>query len=133
DRHYNDRNRYDDYRPEMHDSDGLRFHLEDGTWGWRPLRNPLIQEVSYFNARNVRGFGLLQRDRTFSNYQDIDLAYQLRPSYWIEPKGDWGEGRIELIELATRDETADNIVVAWLPAKPIDVDRPATFAYRLSS
>jgi glucans biosynthesis protein len=133
DRHYNDRNRYDDYRPEMHDSDGLRFHLEDGSWGWRPLRNPQVQEVSYFPARNIRGFGLMQRDRTFANYQDIDLAYQLRPSYWIEPKGDWGEGRLELIELATRDETADNIVLAWLPAKPIEPERPVTFAYRLSS
>lgn len=131
DRHYNDRNRYDDYRPEMHDSDGLQLHLADGRWLWRPLRNPQIQELSYFHTTDIRGFGLMQRDRLFSNYQDIDLAYQARPSYWIEPKGDWGAGRVELVELATRDETADNIVAAWLPAEPVEPDRPVTFAYTL--
>ncbi len=133
DRHYNDRNRYDDYRPEMHDSDGLQLHLADGRQVWRPLRNPQIQERSYFDATDIRGFGLMQRDRTFSNYQDIDLAYQARPSYWIEPKGNWGRGRIELIELATRDETADNIVAAWLPDEPVEPDRPVSFAYAIHS
>lgn len=133
DRHYNDRNRYDDYRPEMHDSDGLQIHKEDGSWLWRPLRNPQIQELSYFQARNIRGFGLMQRDRTFSHYQDIELAYQSRPSYWIEPKGDWGDGRIELVELATRDETADNVIVAWLPVAPLQPLEPVTYAYRISS
>jgi periplasmic glucans biosynthesis protein len=133
DRHYNDRNRYDDYRPEMHDSDGLRLHLADGRWIWRPLRNPQVQELSYYHTTDLRGFGLMQRDRTFSNYQDIDLAYQLRPSYWIVPKGDWGPGRVELVELATKDETADNIVVAWLPKEPIEPDRPMTFSYSLHS
>ncbi len=131
DRHYNDRNRYDDYRPEMHDSDGLKLHLADGRWIWRPLRNPQIQELSYYHTTDLRGFGLMQRDRDFSHYQDIDLAYQQRPSYWIEPKGNWGPGRIELVELATKDETADNIVVAWLPKEAIEPDKPMTFAYTL--
>ena len=131
DRHYNDRNRYDDYRPEMHDSDGLQMHMADGRWLWRPLRNPQIQELSYYPAADIRGFGLMQRDRIFTNYQDIDLAYQSRPSYWIEPKGDWGPGRVELVELATRDETADNIVAAWLPDAPLEPGRPATYAYTI--
>ncbi|MHB2169381.1 OpgD/OpgG family glucan biosynthesis protein [Alsobacter sp. R-9] len=133
DRHYNDRNRYDDYRPEMHDSDGLQMRLDDGRWVWRPLRNPQIQEVSPFHTTNIRGFGLMQRDRSFTSYQDIDLAYQSRPSYWIEPRGDWGKGRLELIELATRDETADNIVAAWLPDEPLEPGRPRVFEYTISA
>ncbi|MCP8940079.1 glucan biosynthesis protein G [Alsobacter sp. SYSU M60028] len=133
DRHYNDRNKYDDYRPEMHDSDGLRMHFEGDDWIWRPLRNPQVQELSYFHSRKLQGFGLLQRDREFAVYQDIELAYHQRPSYWVEPLGDWGPGRLELVELATKDETADNIVVAWLPTEPLLPERPATYSYRISA
>lgn len=133
DRHYNDRNKYDDYRPEMHDSDGLKLHVDGDEWIWRPLRNPQVQELSYYHTKRLLGFGLAQRDRTFAVYQDIELAYQSRPSYWIEPLGLWGEGRVELVELATKDETADNIIAAWLPAEPLLPGRPATYSYRISS
>jgi periplasmic glucans biosynthesis protein len=133
DRHYNDRNRYDDYRPEMHDSDGLLLHSANGDWTWRPLRNPFIQKVGYFDAADPRGFGLMQRDRSFDHYQDIELAYEQRPSYWIEPRGKWGAGRLELVELATKDETADNIVLSWRPKEPITPDKPANYGYRITS
>ncbi len=137
DRHMNDRNKYDDYRPELHDSDGLLMHGSDGKWRWRPLRNPQVQEVSYFHENGVEnpflGFGLLQRDRDFSHYGDIELSYQTRPSYWVEPLSDWGAGRIELIELATKDETADNIVVSFLPSTPIEPGAPFDYDYRISS
>jgi glucans biosynthesis protein len=89
--------------------------------------------VHNFNVTDVRGFGLMQRDRRFEHYQDIELAYEERPSYWIEPIGKWGEGRIELIELATKDETFDNIIVAFVPNKTIEPGKPFTFAYRMRS
>ncbi len=133
DRHYNDRNHYDDYRPEMHDSDGLLMQTARDEWIWRPLKNPFIQKVSYFDASHIKGFGLAQRDRSFDHYQDIELAYEARPTYWIEPKGDWGEGRLELIELATKDETADNVVLSWRPRAPVDAGKPFSFAYRLTA
>jgi glucans biosynthesis protein len=133
DRHYNDRNRYDDFRPEMHDSDGLLFQTAEGEWVWRPLRNPFIQKVAYFPANDIKGFGLMQRDRAFDHYQDIELAYEGRPSYWVEPQGNWGEGRLELIELATKDETMDNIILAWRPNEPVQPDRPVTISYRITS
>ncbi len=114
----NDRRFYDDFRSELHDSDGLMIHSGTGEWIWRPLRNPRRQAVSSFVERNLRGFGLMQRDRTFEHYQDLDLAYELRPSYWIEPQGDWGEGVVELIEIPTTDETNDNIVALWAPKTP---------------
>ncbi len=88
----NDRRFSDDFRPELHDSDGLLIHSGTGEWIWRPLRNPLNSEVSAFLDKNIQGFGLLQRDRVFEDYQDLDLAYELRPSYWIEPKGSWARG-----------------------------------------
>jgi glucans biosynthesis protein len=131
DRHLNDRNRYDEFRPELHDSDGLLMHLVNGEWVWRPLKNPLVQEVQRFEAAEVKGFGLMQRDRRFQSYQDIELNYEQRPSYWVEPTGDWGDGVIELVELATKDETADNIVVAFVPRTPLEAGKDATFSYRL--
>jgi glucans biosynthesis protein len=133
DRHYNDRNKYDDFRPEMHDSDGLLMLTARDEWVWRPLKNPFIQKVSYFDAADIKGFGLAQRDRDFDHYQDIELAYETRPTYWIEPKGQWGEGRLELIELATKDETADNVVLSWRPREPAPAGKALTFAYRLTA
>ncbi len=116
----NDRRFSDDFRPELHDSDGLLIHSGTGEWIWRPLRNPTEPEVSAFLDRKVQGFGLLQRDRVFEDYQDLDLGYELRPSYWIEPKGDWGDGRVELVELPTGDETNDNIVASWVPDAAVE-------------
>jgi glucans biosynthesis protein len=131
DRHLNDRNKYDEFRPELHDSDGLLIHTNEGEWIWRPLHNPLVQEVHNFPVNNVRGFGLMQRDRQFAHYQDIELNYEERPSYWIEPEDDWGEGRIELVELATKDETFDNIIVAFVPNEAAEVRKPYSFGYRM--
>ncbi|QEL24809.1 glucan biosynthesis protein G [Bosea sp. F3-2] len=129
----NDRRSFDDFRSELHDSDGLMIHSASGEWIWRPLRNPRQQAVSSFVERNVRGFGLMQRDRTFEHYQDLDLAYELRPSYWIEPQGDWGEGVVELIEMPTTDETNDNIVALWSPKTPLEPGREFSFAYKLTA
>jgi glucans biosynthesis protein len=129
----NDRRFHDDYRTELHDSDGLMIHSATGEWIWRPLRNPRQQAVSSFVERNVRGFGLMQRDRAFEHYQDLDLAYELRPSYWIEPQGDWGEGVVELTELPTADESNDNVVALWIPKTPVEPGREFSFAYKLTA
>jgi glucans biosynthesis protein len=131
DRHMNDRNKYDEFRNELHDSDGLLMHMDDGGWIWRALKNPLVQQVQRFDVKNIKGFGLMQRDRTFDHYNDIELDYEKRPSYWIEPNHDWGDGVIELIELATKDETADNIVCAFVPSKALEAGQSTTFSYRI--
>jgi glucans biosynthesis protein len=128
-----ERRAVDDFRPEMHDSDGLLIHSGSGEWIWRPLRNPRQTEVSSFLENNVRGFGLMQRDRIFEHYQDLDLAYERRPSYWVEPIDGWGEGRIELHEIPTSDETNDNIVALWTPREPMAAGQSRTFKYRLIS
>jgi glucans biosynthesis protein len=133
DRHLNDRNKYDEFRPELHDSDGLLMHMANGEWLWRPLKNPLVQEVERFEAKAVKGFGLMQRDRRFDSYQDIELNYEQRPSYWIEPTSDWGNGVVELVELATKDETADNIVAAFVPGAPLEAGKDFGFSYRMLS
>lgn len=133
DRHMNDRNKYDEFRPELHDSDGLQIQTADGGWLWRPLKNPLIQEVQRFRVAGLKGFGLMQRDRDFHNYSDIELAYEERPSYWIEPSHDWGTGEVELVELATKDETADNIVCAFVPDGELQPGQRFTFGYKIRS
>ncbi|MGJ0508790.1 MAG: glucan biosynthesis protein [Methylocystis sp.] len=129
----NDRRVRDGFREELHDSDGLLIHNGAEEWLWRPLGNPPRERLSYFLDHNMRGFGLLQRDRTFESYQDLDLAYQNRPSYFVEPSGDWGDGSVELIELPTQDETNDNIVASWTPATPPEPGKPFAFAYRITA
>lgn len=129
----NDRRTGIDFRPELHDSDGLLIHSGTGEWIWRPLRNPSRPEVSTFLDRDVRGFGLIQRDRDFDHYQDLDLGYELRPSYWVEPKENWGEGHIELVELPTADETNDNIVASFVPKDSPEPGKPFVFNYRITA
>jgi glucans biosynthesis protein len=129
----NDRRFRDDFRPELHDSDGLLMHSGAGEWIWRPLRNPKETENSVFLDNNIRGFGLMQRDRVFEHYQDLELAYQLRPSYWIEPHENWGEGQVELVEIPTADETNDNMVAFWRPRAPVEPGQTLTYRYRLRS
>ena len=127
----NDRRRVDSFRPELHDSDGLLMHTGAGEWIWRPLHNPARRWVSAFLNSNPRGFGLLQRDRIFENYQDLEAFYHLRPGYWVEPTSSWGEGRVELIELPTDNETADNVVAYWQPRAPYEPGQEVAFGYRV--
>ena len=129
----NDRRFSDDFRGELHDSDGLLMHTGAGEWIWRPLSNPVAPAVSVFLDTNPHGFGLLQRDRNFPDYQDLELAYELRPSYWIEPHEGWGEGRVVLLELPTNDETNDNIVAAWSPKEGLDAGKSLTYGYRITA
>ena len=123
----------DGFRAELHDSDGLLMQSGAGEWIWRPLGNPTRMRVSAFVDENNKGFGLLQRDRSFRTYQDLDLAYESRPSYFVEPQGDWGKGRVELIELPTEDETNDNIVATWTPLATPDPGKPFAYAYRITA
>ena len=120
-----------DYRPEVHDSDGLLVLHDTGEWLWRPVDNPKQVTMAYLAAENVRGFGLLQRDRNFDHYQDLEAHYHQRPSVWVEPVGDWGRGSVVLTELPTADETMDNIVAFWSPEKCPAVGAPYEFEYDL--
>jgi glucans biosynthesis protein len=129
----NDHRFHDDFRPQLHDSEGLLVNSGTGEWLWRPLRNPAQMEMSAFLDRNVKGFGLIQRDRNFDHYQDLELAYETRPSYWVEPREDWGEGRVELVELPTPDETNDNIVAYWVPKDPLEPGKQVNFGYRITA
>lgn len=122
-----------DFRPEIHDSDGLMLRTGAGEWIWRPIRNPKALRVSSFSDENPRGFGLMQRDREFGHYQDLEAHYHARPGYWVEPLGDWGRGRVELAEIPTDNEAFDNIVAFWTPETPPPVGRPTEFAYRMSA
>jgi periplasmic glucans biosynthesis protein len=129
----NDRRGADDFRPELHDSDGLLLHTGSGEWIWRPLHNPTKKWVSAFVDSNPRGFGLVQRDRTFENYQDLEAHYHQRPGYWVEPTGQWGEGFVKLVEIPTGNETHDNVVAYWQPKQPYEPGQEITFSYRMRS
>lgn len=120
-----------EFRPEVHDSDGLLVASGDGEWLWRPLLNPKHTQVNSFSVKQLKGFGLMQRDRQFASYEDTEARYEQRPSAWVEPQGDWGPGRVELLQLSTPDETNDNIVAYWVPEKPPAPGQGLELSYRL--
>ncbi|MGH8229150.1 MAG: glucan biosynthesis protein, partial [Steroidobacteraceae bacterium] len=125
--------RYHDYRPEVHDSDGLLMQTGSGEWLWRPLTDPKALQVNRFMDQNPRGFGLVQRDRNFDHYQDPSAQFERRPSYWIQPLGKWGKGGVELVEIPTDEEIHDNIVAYWVPAQKVEAGKPLEFDYVLSA
>lgn len=118
------------FRPEIHDSDGIMVHMDSGEWLWRPLSNSPNLWVNAFQANNPQGFGLINRDLEFDHYQDLEAHYERRPSLWCEPKGQWGDGSVELVQQHTDDEIHDNIVAYWRPANT-PVGQPLSFNYRL--
>lgn len=120
-----------DWRPEVHDSDGLALWMGSGERAWRPLNDPPRIMASSFFDENPRGFGLLQRDRNFDHYQD-GVFYDKRPSLWVEPKGAWGKGAVQLIEIPTGWEYDDNVVAMWVPAKPATAGTSVDLSYRLT-
>jgi periplasmic glucans biosynthesis protein len=127
----NDRVGVDDFRPAVHDSDGLAMRSGRDEEIWRPLNNPRELQLSYFNDVNPRGFGLMQRERDFYAYDDLESHFEKRPSLWAEPIGDWGEGHVELVEIPTKEEIHDNIVTFWRPKEPLKANGEYFFTYRL--
>ena len=126
-----DRARVDDYRPAVHDSDGLAILNGRGEQIWRPLRNPGAVQMSAFQDANPRGFGLMQRKRAYADYLDLEADYEKRPSLWVEPQGEWGAGAVTLVEIPTADEYHDNIVAFWRPQRALAAGREHRYRYRL--
>lgn len=125
------RGEFDDYRPNVHDSDGLRIVRSDGDIIWRPLNNPPQLSGSYFAETAPLRFGLHQRDRDFASYQDTGARYERRPSLDVQPLGDWGNGHVRLVEIPSDLEANDNIVAYWVPEAPVKAGDAREFAYRL--
>lgn len=126
------RGHLDDYRPEVHDSDGLQILTKGGEQVFRQLANPTNLQVSTFTKEPPQGFGLVQRSRSFQDFQDFDAQYERRPSSWVTPKGDWGAGAVELVEIPSGRESNDNIVAFWRPTQPLTPQHPAQYSYRLT-
>jgi glucans biosynthesis protein len=127
-----DRSRINDFRPAVHDSDGLCIANAGGERIWRPLTNPRRLQVSAFSVRDIKGFGLIQRARSFANYEDLEARYERRPSAWIEPRGSWGDGSVLLVEIPSEEEIHDNVVAFWRPLRPYGKGQSYDFGYRIS-
>ncbi|NKJ43912.1 MULTISPECIES: glucan biosynthesis protein [unclassified Novosphingobium] len=121
-----------DWRPEVHDSDGLAIWMANGERIWRPLENPPEPRTNTFRADSVKAFALVQRDQVFDHYQDDLNFYDRRPSLWVEPQGDWGAGAVVLYAFPTISETVDNVAAFWLSDRPAKAGQRQDFAYRLT-
>ncbi len=126
----NNRRNVDDVRDGVYDVSGLQILNGNGEWLWRPVVNPSTLQVSVFLDANPRGFGLLQRQRAFDMLEDDEQRWELRPSLWIEPISDWGEGSVQLVEIPTDTENNDNILCFWRPKAVLDPAAETSFAYR---
>jgi glucans biosynthesis protein len=122
---------FDDFRPEVHDSDGLLFNFRTGEWLWRPIENPRTLSVAGFQMEHPKGFGLLQRDRNFDHYQDLETRPDLRPSVWIVPHEEWGPGRVELVEIPNNSDGNDNVVTYWVPKRAPKPGEPLRYLYTM--
>ena len=120
-----------DFRPEVHDSDGLLIEQKFGPVIWRPLDNSKEMRHSAFAIDSVKGFGLLERDRDFNHFQDLEARYEKRTAVWVEPMEGFGRGTLHLIELPTGEETWDNIVTMWQPDHLPTAVEGLRFAYKL--
>lgn len=126
------RDGFDDFRPEVHDSDGLLLHTSAAEWVWRPLDNAPRLRVSRFRDPGTpRGFGLLQRDRIFDHYQDLEALYHRRPSAWIQPRAPWPAGVVELLEFPSRHEYQDNVAALWVCDSNLVAGKSLRWAYEL--
>lgn len=125
-------NRFDDFRPAVHDSDGLLVRNGNGEVLWRPLANPTRLQISSFVDENPRGFGLMQRRRRFSDFADLEANYHKRPCLWVEPQGDWGKGSVTLVEIPADQEIYDNIVAYWRPREDYAPGAQIDLSYRLT-
>jgi len=121
----------DDFRNAVHDSSGLKMITGAEERLWRPLDNPATLQVSAFVDRDPKGFGLVQRERDFARYEDAEARYERRPSGWVAPQGNWGEGAVTLVEIPTPNEFNDNIVAFWQPAYALAAGAEYQFDYRL--
>ncbi|MBY6138677.1 glucan biosynthesis protein G [Leisingera daeponensis] len=126
------RHRFDDFRPAVHDTDGLLVLNGNGETLWRPLANPKRLQVSSFVDDNPRGFGLMQRSRKLSDFNDLEAFYHNRPCLWVEPKKDWGKGAVTLVEIPADKEIYDNIVAYWRPREPYAAGSEISLNYRLT-
>ncbi|MEQ6202380.1 glucan biosynthesis protein G [Sulfitobacter sp. HNIBRBA2951] len=126
-----DRTRFSDFRPNVHDSDGLLIHNGAGEVIWRAMANPATLQISAFSDTNPKGFGLMQRKRAFDDFNDLEALYHNRPSVWITPRGDWGKGAVTLVEIPADLEIYDNIVAYWRPATPVAAGGSHSMRYNL--
>jgi periplasmic glucans biosynthesis protein len=126
----NRRRNVDDMRPAVHEVNGLQMLNGRGEWIWRPVSNPEQLQISSFIDENPKGFGLVQRERDFAAFHDDDQQFQLRPTLWIEPIGDWGPGQVQLIEIPSDSEVNDNIIAFWRPKQPLAAGSETSVAYR---
>lgn len=127
----NTSNHFGDFRPEVHDSDGALIANGTGEWLWRPLENYADVHFNSFQDENPKGYGLMQRDRDFDHYEDLEVNYQARPSCWVEPMGNWGKGAVNLVQLPIPDETIDSTVLYWQPEKAPAPGDKIDVGYRL--
>jgi glucans biosynthesis protein len=120
----------DDVRPAVHEVNGLQLRTGANEWLYRPLNNPEQLQISAFIDVNPKGFGLVQRERDFNAFQDDEQRFELRPSLWVEPLGEWGAGAVQLLEVPTDSEVNDNIIAHWRPRQALPAGSETTISYR---
>jgi periplasmic glucans biosynthesis protein len=125
-----DHRRPDDVRAAAYESAGLQILTGSGEWLWRPVSNRETLQISAFSDVNPRGFGFLQRSRSFDAFYDDETHWELKPSLWIEPIGDWAAGDHRLLEIPAASEANENVIVQWRPKTAMAPATTQSIAFR---
>ena len=110
----NDRRLANDWRPEIHDFDGLAIWTGSRRVDLAAAQQSAAAAHQLVLDGVLKGFGLLQRDRDFAHYQD-DGVFERRPSVWVEPPASGARARSQLVEIPTQREAYDNVAAYWVP------------------
>src|SRR5271166_4014366 len=125
-----DHRRTDDWRAAVYEVTGVQILSGKGEWLWRPVVNRDTLQISAFSDVNPRGFRLLPRSRAFDAFYDDEGRWELRPTLWIEPIGDWGEGDLRLLEIPAASEANANIIAQWRLKSGVAAGKSQSLAYR---
>ena len=105
----------DDVRQGVYDVTGLQISTGAGEWIWRPVANRETLQISAFSRPESARFRLAAAQPQFRFVRRRRGALGTRPSLWIEPIGDWGDGEVMLLEIPSDSENNDNIIAQWRP------------------
>ena len=122
-----------DWRPEIHDSDGLEMQLGNGRADLAAAEQPAAGDGERVPRRRASGAsGSPSASGASRSTRTTGCSTRSAPRVWVEPQGDWGEGSVMLVELPTNDEIHDNIVAFWNPAAAAAPGSSYDLHYKLS-
>ena len=122
--------RYNLYYSQFHYSDNLIISSEKNVFS-QPLENYEQTVVNEVKTKDIKFFGLSQRDRNYDHYQTLFIALHLMPTLWIKPDNDWQKGKVVLVETPANNPNTLNIYAFWVPEEKLHKGKVYSYDYTM--